>query len=236
MGLWKVKPTTMKFLCSVVFAMISISPALAESVEEVRSGLQNLQAASKVNNSLEMSRQASYGTSDLAPRNQKIDGWIVFQVQDGRKTDFNRLEWKEYKEGFGKLESGVYWMGLERLHQYTTTGKWQLLVRVVNKNKPYSNQLQWAIFNNFKIDEELLRYSLKIGSKVRVFHGHDFNIQNSRDWPFRTPNDAFDQSSANTYEGGFWFCDNPNTNPIPCPTCTDRYVHSLMALRKMPEK
>ena len=50
-----------------------------------------------------------------------INSWtIVMQRFDG-SLDFNR-KWDEYKNGFGKLEQGEFWLGNEKIYLLTRNG------------------------------------------------------------------------------------------------------------------
>jgi len=66
-------------------------------------------------------------------------GWIVIQrnIEDGVST-FNKT-WKEYEEGFGDLNGGKLWYGLQALHCFTQTGHWELRIDFKFENHTWSH-------------------------------------------------------------------------------------------------
>ena len=44
-------------------------------------------------------------------------GWIVFQRRFDRSVNFSR-NWQEYKNGFGQMVGGEFWLGSEYLHHF----------------------------------------------------------------------------------------------------------------------
>merc|ERR1711887_21036 len=192
-------------------------------------------APSNLNESLEFQRLAGKPGTHGTPNK---DGWILIQRPKGNQRAFETKQWGDYQKGFGRIGTDVFWLGLDMMHQLTSTGKWELLVRIVNssKQKPKQTQLQWAIYKNFKVDNELLRYAIYFHSNpTREWNrGTSFNnFPNIINWPFQAPGMSHDAFNARNYHGGFWF---PNHRPTQCPTCTNIHVESLMAIRKMPEK
>merc|ERR1712221_54561 len=105
------------------------------------------------------------------------DDWILLQhrtlVND--TDEFQENGWEQYKNGFGDANGTangtVYWMGLEKMHQMTSNGTWQLLliVRAHGKTEPGKYTFNYLIYDDFKIESEMLQYELHIGSRLKTY-------------------------------------------------------------------
>jgi len=148
------------------------------------------------------------------------DDWILLQhrifVND--TDEFQEYGWEQYKNGFGDANGTVngtaYWMGLEKMHQMTLTGTWQLLFIVKGKiKKGHSNwAFSYVIFDNFKIENELLRYELQIGSiwkKSGLFSSesnYKFEYNNGQGFSTKDrDNDGNSRHCAKLCKAGWWF-------------------------------
>jgi Fibrinogen beta and gamma chains, C-terminal globular domain len=57
-----------------------------------------------------------------------VFGWITFMWRKTGSADGPwDLPWTSYVNGFG-FNSTYLWLGLERIHQLTTTGNWRLRI------------------------------------------------------------------------------------------------------------
>ncbi|KFB52558.1 AGAP010775-PA-like protein [Anopheles sinensis] len=83
-------------------------------------------------------------------------GWIVFQHRFNGEEDFYR-NWVDYRDGFGSLD-GEFWLGLENLHQLTSSRKHELMIVVIDTRGNYG----YAHYDHFVIDDESENFKLKI--------------------------------------------------------------------------
>jgi len=145
-------------------------------------------------------------TSRYAFCDQTSDGggWTVFQRRKDGSTNFYR-NWQEYKNGFGHLESEL-WFGNENLHDLTKTEnapKKSTLMINIKKN----GAKIWAKYNSFEISNETSKYVLSVSGfsgntsdQLRYHNGMMFSTHDN-------DNDQSSQNSASTYNGGWWFGD-----------------------------
>merc|ERR1712243_312815 len=107
------------------------------------------------------------------------DDWILVQHRkfDQGDTDyFQEAGWEEYKNGFGDPEGTPYWIGLERMHELTSTGSWQLL-EVIRASTP-EHGFNFVIFNNIKVENEMMGYQLNLGSVGKTYGFFDAEDNN----------------------------------------------------------
>ncbi len=124
--------------------------------------------------------------------------WLVIQ----RKTSHIAFSntWKEYKHGFGDLNSD-YWLGLEKLHQITTLATTALLISY----RESGSQPVVAEYESFKISNEATGYNLTLG---RMISKTTNRLEFHNDMKFSTQdrdNDLDDISCASKYGGGWWY-------------------------------
>lgn len=89
-------------------------------------------------------------------------GWLVVLQQYDRNLDYNR-SWDEYKNGFGSLDR-EFWMGLEMLHQLTSSRPHELLVELETSNGSYL----YARYHEFEIGDVTTDYRL---NKIGFYNG-----------------------------------------------------------------
>ncbi|XP_069106954.1 fibrinogen-like protein 1 [Argopecten irradians] len=97
------------------------------------------------------------GDSAICPCNLDLtDGsWIVMQQRFDGSEDFRR-DWVSYREGFGNPPDGEFWIGLEQMHQLTTSTKHILVVELVDKEGIRG----CACFEEFSVGPETDGYRL----------------------------------------------------------------------------
>ena len=74
---------------------------------------------------------------------------------------FFAKDFKEYEAGFGSKEK-EFWIGLKKLSELTSAGKWQLKVNILT----WTGETYQATFNSFKVLEGP-RYELQIAEYDR---------------------------------------------------------------------
>ena len=128
-------------------------------------------------------------------------GWIVIQRRTKGDTSFYR-SWEDYKNGFGEMD-GDFWLGNEKIHTITKTGRWEL--KVTMKNAQGTGEANYRVFS---VDPESAQYTLIVGGYVGNA-GDSFSAHNGQ--AFSSPdhdNDSNDKGScAAASRSGFWFND-----------------------------
>ena len=121
-------------------------------------------------------------------------------------VDFNR-DWYDYVNGFGE-EDGNYWMGLEEIHQLTTTHDVSLYVDIetFEGGDPFTLKLQTFSVGN-EDSNYIMHYSGFTQSSDRVqgeifpsdFSGMMFSTQDQ-------DNDLYNRNCASDFcRGGWWY-------------------------------
>ncbi|XP_070188645.1 microfibril-associated glycoprotein 4-like [Littorina saxatilis] len=88
-------------------------------------------------------------------------GWTVFHRRLNGQIEFFR-NWANYSNGFGDV-TGEYWLGLDAVHQMTSSGSHELSVDA----EDWEGNTNTAIFSNFSVSSQDTNYTL---NKV-VFEG-----------------------------------------------------------------
>ena len=85
-------------------------------------------------------------------------GWTGFQRRVNGSVDFFRV-WAEYKSGFGSL-AGEYWLGLDKIHNLTRSGKHRLRVDL----EDFEGNTVYAEYDLFVVAGEGTKYKLSVGN------------------------------------------------------------------------
>jgi len=151
--------------------------------------------------------------------------WILIHHRLGKgKGPFEENGWEGYKKGFGSEENDDYWIGLEKLHELTSTGRWDVKFMLSWTEKGAAT----FICHNFYVGSEQDFYRLGIGSCGDLigdqwYEAKMFGIPKFKWWSdlnngyFSTrdrDNDADEYSCAVFYNGGFWYKKNVWNNCI----------------------
>jgi len=175
--------------------------------------------------------------------------WILIQQKtsgsDGGLFDANG--WDGYKHGFGNSTDGDYWLGLERLHELTSTpqSKWRLLIKYHFTDKQGGTIT--SIYNDFRVDSEMEDYRLHLGSLYTSygayyrFVGYSlfYKLSGSQFSTKDRDNDFYSSNCAIYRGGGFWFQHSTSgTDGNMClsyepPTAKQGNVVTLMAIRRI---
>jgi len=181
--------------------------------------------------------------------------WILIQQKtsgsDGGLFDANG--WDGYKHGFGNSTDGDYWLGLERLHELTSTpqSKWRLLIKYHFTDKQGGTIT--SKYNDFRVDSEMEDFRLGLGGLYDWygvywrFYGYNLFSELSgsqfstkdRDNDFFITSSSGKSNCATLWGGGFWYQHNKGgigynycLNFVP-PTCKQGNVVTLMAIRRI---
>ena len=133
--------------------------------------------------------------------------------RDDYTFNFNR-SWQEYRDGFGDPDSSVFWVGLERLHQLTWHGQYEVRIRVMLENKTSFFQY----YDNFVVGDEVSWYPISftlpvidqtLGDCLQDLFGASFST-------YDMDNDNSSVNCAQRHGAGWWFKgDNCSTcNPF----------------------
>ncbi|ESO01703.1 hypothetical protein HELRODRAFT_81478, partial [Helobdella robusta] len=136
--------------------------------------------------------------------------WIVIQQRIDGSQSFN-LSWNEYKSGFGTYYKN-FWLGLEKMHQLTTSADYRLKFEVFICGSWYSDE-----YDHFKISSKLVKYSLNVSG----YSGDKFDVLNYHNgMKFSTldqDNDIHNSGSCSSnWCSGNWFhkCYDQNINGL----------------------
>nr|XP_060628665.1 tenascin-N [Anolis sagrei ordinatus] len=136
-------------------------------------------------------------------------GWIVFQRRNTGQLDFFK-RWRNYVDGFGD-STGEFWLGLEKLHELTTSSPVPYELRV---DLQTHNDSAYAVYDLFQVGSSRERYRLAVGKyrgtagdAMSYHHGYKFTTRD-RD------SDIAISNCALSHYGGWWYknCHLANLN------------------------
>ncbi|XP_005113520.2 techylectin-5B [Aplysia californica] len=126
-------------------------------------------------------------------------GWVVFQRRASADVDFYR-RWEDYKNGFGNL-SGNFWLGLEKVHQLTSQGRYEMRIDMTFEGKDY-----YASYKNFSLSGESENYKIYIsGFSGNVEDNLDFHNGSMFSTKDRDNDHDYAQHCAEQFHGGWWY-------------------------------
>uniref|UniRef100_A0A8C4W1T1 Tenascin N n=1 Tax=Gopherus evgoodei TaxID=1825980 RepID=A0A8C4W1T1_9SAUR len=136
-------------------------------------------------------------------------GWIVFQRRNTGQLDFYK-RWRNYVEGFGD-PLGEFWLGLDKLHNLTSSTPIQYEIRVDLRT---SNDSVYAVYDFFQVASSKDKYRLSVGN-YQGTAGDALTYHNG--WKFTTwdrDNDVALSNCARSHHGAWWYknCHLANLN------------------------
>ena len=85
-------------------------------------------------------------------------GWTIFQRRQDSSVNFYR-GWNDYKTGFGDL-NGNFWLGLDKIHRLTKSGKNVLRVDLTD----WTKDTAYAKYGSFSVASESDAYRMNYAS------------------------------------------------------------------------
>ena len=155
------------------------------------------------------------------------EGWIVIQRRSSGLIDFENKDWNDYVTGFGDL-NGEYWMGLERLHEITSTGTYELFIGFNSKTASLGGPFK-AVYLDFSVGS--ISTDQKSGYKLTVttmdtgrstasedrLYPHNLQDFSTHDQDNDGDSDIDCANLGNKKFGGWWFSKSGSTNkPSDC--------------------
>ena len=91
---------------------------------------------------------------------QSIFGWIIWMRRIASTTYNWDTTWTSYKNGFGSVGGSNYWLGLERVHQLTSSSKYRLRIEMkVGSTSIWRSVEYWSFTVG---DEATTKYQLNL--------------------------------------------------------------------------
>ena len=133
-------------------------------------------------------------------------GWTVIQQRRDGSVSFNRT-WDEYREGFGEMNGGEFWLGNEKIHLLTRARDMVLRVEL----EDFKGLREHAEYGQFRVASERQRYRLTVGGysgsagdALRFSINYDHHNK-----AFTTPDRDHDRYPSGNcgayYSSGWWF-------------------------------
>ncbi|XP_055523471.1 microfibril-associated glycoprotein 4-like isoform X2 [Wyeomyia smithii] len=138
-------------------------------------------------------------------------GWTVIQNRFNGTVNFYR-DFQEYKRGFGKMDGGEFWLGLDRIHRLTYSAPHELVIVL----EDWEGVWKYARYENFEVAGEYENY------KINKIDGYYGTAGDSMNYTINGYFTTFDQdhdtnekeNCAVKYHGAWWYkaCHSSNLN------------------------
>ncbi|XP_063933293.1 fibrinogen C domain-containing protein 1-A-like [Zophobas morio] len=128
-------------------------------------------------------------------------GWTVIMNRYDGSQDFY-LDWKSYKNGFGKLE-GEFWLGLEKMHLLTGYEYNELLIELVD----WDNKQLHAHYQIFRVGDEVGQYAMDTLRGYSGTAGDYFSKEAGMKFTTKDRDNDVDATAncADWSNGGWWY-------------------------------
>ena len=83
-------------------------------------------------------------------------GWTILQRRSNGNVSFDRL-WDDYKNGFGNVEKGDFWLGLQNMYLLTKQVRASLRIDLID----WEDEHRYAEYERIKIGHEKRYYKDK---------------------------------------------------------------------------
>ncbi|XP_073816720.1 ficolin-2-like [Musca autumnalis] len=162
--------------------------------------IQNImQQINTTNSKLDMLTQNI--TSLLPKSDHKVgQNWTTILRRIDGTVNFNR-NWTDYKEGFGYRPNGEFFIGLDKLHELTTSVA-RIELKVILKD--WNDEERYAIYDDFQIGNETEKYKIKSLGKYIGDAGDSMTYHNGQPFSTIDKNEDFN-GCAKYYQGPWWF-------------------------------
>ncbi|XP_062540350.1 ficolin-1-B-like isoform X2 [Armigeres subalbatus] len=138
-------------------------------------------------------------------------GWTVIQRRFNGTVNFYR-DYNEYVRGFGKLDGGEFWLGLDRINRLTYSAPHEMVVVL----EDWEGESRFAKYENFEVAGEFEQY------KVTKLDGYKGDAGDSMNFTLNAKFTTFDRdhdtnekkNCAIKYHGAWWYksCHSSNLN------------------------
>ena len=130
-------------------------------------------------------------------------GVIIQRHVKGYGSGFAK-SWNDYKIGFGSPEDNVFWIGLDRMHELTSSGSY--ILEIILKKGGQTKTVKWT---SFSVGSESNRYRLSVSGFDQGTSGLPDQLNYHSGMYFSTrdrDNDQYGGNCASIYGySGWWF-------------------------------
>ena len=133
-------------------------------------------------------------------------GWTVFFKRFNLSVSFNRT-WEMYKNGFGNISHGEFWLGNEKIHRLTASKTSTLRVDL----EDFKELKSFAKYSTFQVSAESDSYRLNVagfsGTASNPLYNALYSNWNSNGMKFSTPDRDNDLNNSGhcAAHSGWWY-------------------------------